>query len=555
MLLVIIGSLVTLLYFIPATIHARLFTVGLTIKRRFNNLSVFIENVSFKHLEAYAKNQPEISALYRFLNTQRDEIKKNLELIKNKILLLNQINRCYNFFSAYKLTKNIKSDLSSLERIQQILSISCSNSNDFYNAISAISLSLFETQNAIREFYDRRLYVKYRNDEYAVLIKTIKKQCQSINDVKNTIDYQSFIEQIFNASKNIEHLLSLVIPTYLSSQMIEHLLSLYRSIEQDPLEAKITDQNELKTINSLKIKGYEILAELKDATEKLDEAKVRSNLRDAALNLQGAKNRIDIYLKSNELVNNDLHLIAEKLSAIYQENDHIFNNLSVIQSDFLTKNKKIAVTLDDIRNRTTQIIKTIKKSIDPNYLGTLNRSDTLTLYYQLLTELRKWKNDISQALNDINVKVNEFINLNDQISELRIWCYYLKNNKMEFHSPNQKAVVNFDYLINEIDLLAEKIKNNFENVYEGVKTELDDIAREVKYYVEHQYIDWSIYEFAKRLTFFANKYRYEATEISSRLEKIDQLNAQHEYHHSIDELIQLLAIIKESCAKNKVAFR
>jgi Skp family chaperone for outer membrane proteins len=85
--------------------------------------------------------------------------------------------------------------------------------------------------------------------------------------------------------------------------------------------------------------------------------------------------------------------------------------------------------------------------------------------------------------------VNEFINLNDQISELRIWCYYLKNNKMEFHSPNQKAVVNFDYLINEIDLLAEKIKNNFENVYEGVKTELDDIAREVKYYVEHQYID------------------------------------------------------------------
>jgi hypothetical protein len=389
MLLVIIGSLVTLLYFIPATIHARLFTVGLTIKRRFNNLSVFIENVSFKHLEAYAKNQPEISALYRFLNTQRDEIKKNLELIKNKILLLNQINRCYNFFSAYKLTKNIKSDLSSLERIQQILSISCSNSNDFYNAISAISLSLFETQNAIREFYDRRLYVKYRNDEYAVLIKTIKKQCQSINDVKNTIDYQSFIEQIFNASKNIEHLLSLVIPTYLSSQMIEHLLSLYRSIEQDPLEAKITDQNELKTINSLKIKGYEILAELKDATEKLDEAKVRSNLRDAALNLQGAKNRIDIYLKSNELVNNDLHLIAEKLSAIYQENDHIFNNLSVIQSDFLTKNKKIAVTLDDIRNRTTQIIKTIKKSIDPNYLGTLNRSDTLTLYYQLLTELRK----------------------------------------------------------------------------------------------------------------------------------------------------------------------
>lgn len=146
------------------------------------------------------------------------------------------------------------------------------------------------------------------------------------------------------------------------------------------------------------------------------------------------------------------------------------------------------------------------------------------------------------------------ININNELSEVKLILSQLLGIKLRFNSNDVKSLDGIKNIIVHVDNLQTQLSANYFANYKTVNDELNKVKEQVILLIQSSSLDETLKLFTKRIIFFLNKYRYEAKEIDEVLNMAEKYYIDGNFQDGIDLLIDVLVNIKESAKVNRITF-
>jgi hypothetical protein len=162
----------------------------------------------------------------------------------------------------------------------------------------------------------------------------------------------------------------------------------------------------------------------------------------------------------------------------------------------------------------------------------------------------KMHSNLNAFTEEVNVKYEKFVTIINELFDAKLRLSQLLNLRLKAN----KSVDDIKNVISIINLLKEKLTQNYTKNYDEVKIELNKVQNKILLILQTTSNDESLKLFNQRLIFFTNKFRNESEDIKSILEQSEKEYMEHNYSNSLDMLITVLQHIKHSTKISNVEF-
>ncbi|GHU47131.1 hypothetical protein FACS1894218_0910 [Bacilli bacterium] len=364
--LIVLGSLFIIVFAIFSLVfflHKKLLKDEYRIKEEFNNMVQFLNVNQFKHLEKLAKNNAELSTLMNSINEARDTLKKQSEVIRNKIVNITVLNSRYLYRQAGRLIKEVGNDLKKSYILIKSLRQVSDSATQYSKNISDLLTEFRAITDKVANFYEVKLSAHYHNDIFKNMYEKIRETIIDATEYAVKIDNDKLLSLFMQLNGRVRDFYSLTIGLY----ELDHILNYLKKLEEHLIESlKIaekdlskTDYNEMeKNIATGHSSAYQLSQNLKQL--KLSDAKKNAIVAVQALEITNVN--IKMGDETKVLMEKDMKTIHDQIAVLSKEYGDVENAFRNIITYF-GENRS-----DDIRTQALELTNEIKK-INLNYQG------------------------------------------------------------------------------------------------------------------------------------------------------------------------------------------
>lgn len=146
------------------------------------------------------------------------------------------------------------------------------------------------------------------------------------------------------------------------------------------------------------------------------------------------------------------------------------------------------------------------------------------------------------------------ISIIDEITNIRLTLLQLLGIKIQSSNPDQQSIDNIKKYLTQIDILQEKLEENYFENLNFVQMHFLRLQEEISILIQSSSYDETLKNYLQKMILFLNKYRNEANQIRETLDIAEENYRKKNYTDALDILIETLNQIKESAKTNKVPF-
>ncbi|GHU30662.1 hypothetical protein FACS1894166_00710 [Bacilli bacterium] len=344
-------------------VHKKLLKREYKIKEEFNNMVQFLNVNQFKHLEKLAKNNTELSTLMNSINDARDTLKKQSDVIRNKIMNVTVLNSRYLYHQANKLINEAESDLKKSNILIKNLRQVSASATQYSKNISDLLTEFRAITDKVANFYEFNLSARYRSDIFKNMYEQIKQTIIDATEYAVKIDNDKLLTLFTQLNERVKDFYVLTIGLY----ELDHILNYLKRLEIQITESlKIVEKNISKAdyaeIERNLANGHSSAYQLALNLKQLKLTDARKNAVLAVQSLEITNINIKMGDETKVLTQKDMKAIHDQIAVLskeYGEVESAFNNII----NYFGDNRA-----NDIRVRAADLTNEIKK-ISLNYQG------------------------------------------------------------------------------------------------------------------------------------------------------------------------------------------
>ncbi|MDR0825732.1 MAG: septation ring formation regulator EzrA [Mycoplasmataceae bacterium] len=537
-LFLIMFSIFSLVFFV----HKKLLKREYKIKEDFNNTVQFLNINQFKHLEKLAKNNTELRTLMNSINEARDTLKKQSEVIRNKIMNITILNSRYLYRQASKLIREAENDLRKSSILIKSLRQVSASATQYSKNISDLLTEFRSITDKIANFYELNLSTRYRNDVFKNMYDMIKKIIIDATEYAVKIDNDKLLALFTELNSRVKDFYVLTIGLY----ELDHILNYLKKLETQITEnlkcvEKSISKADFSEIERNLASGHNSTYQLAQNLKQLKLTDARKNAIIAVQSLEITNVNIKMGDETKVLIQRDMKTMHDQIAILskeYGDVESAFNNIISYFGD----NRS-----DDIRVRAAELTNEIKK-ISLNYQGlksaydnfdVLQRKKFLKNMSDLSIQIVEWKVKLNNLVQEIDDKYKTSILINDELSDIKLTLTQLLSENI----TEKKDEGNFNAIRNiilDIEGLQNSLTTDYFGHYVYVQKQMANVREQASLLISSATFDQTLKLYAKRLMFFTNKYRNEHADFEKVITMAEDKYRNNDYGTTISMLIEVL---------------
>jgi septation ring formation regulator EzrA len=161
---------------------------------------------------------------------------------------------------------------------------------------------------------------------------------------------------------------------------------------------------------------------------------------------------------------------------------------------------------------------------------------------------------MNQLVDGIKQKYKASIDINDELSDIKLSLNQLLGIKLDLNSSDQQSLETIKNIVLHVVEVQEKLSTDYFANYNAAREELVNIREQTALLIQSSSCDETLKMYNQRLIFFANKFRNEAEEINKNINEAEVFYKEMHYLESMNILMQLLDRVKMSAKIKKINF-
>ncbi|MGL5246008.1 MAG: hypothetical protein ACRC8C_00340 [Mycoplasmoidaceae bacterium] len=433
---------------------------------KFKKASNFLETIDFKTKIESTNNVSEFDGYFNpIINMSfefQTEYKNKINILKNNLVYLNELNINFNLFESQKISKKINDDINEIFIALREHDEKIRLSKTLYESISNVLIQYTEILKDTMHFFETNLMRKYDTEFVDIKFKQLHDEIEELNNLKRDFDINIFFDTTNNINNIFSSLISLFKTSYKVDKIISFIESNINEIEKLIISGikTIRQRDNIvveKNLSALKIKYKNIKNELKFSS--FDN--VASDIKDCFEAIHNIDSKLKYTIKTNSFSSEHTNQILNWLSKIKNEEDNIYIVLNSIHKNFkddddiFSKIKYIYTLTNKLLDRYKRI-KYNKNQNDytaESYISFLN--DTINLIYT-------WLISINYVIKSLEDKYSNFSYFVKEISNYKF------------------SIAKIIGAIDEYDILAYSISNEVDCIYEFIEDLENKLSKNYK---------------------------------------------------------------------------
>ncbi|MGL5640150.1 MAG: hypothetical protein ACRDCD_00625 [Mycoplasmoidaceae bacterium] len=510
---------------------------------KFKKASNFLETVDFKTKIESTNNVSELDGYFNpIINMSFDfqtEYNNKINILKNNLVYLTQLNTNFNLFESHKISKKINEDINEIFTSLRDHDEKIKLSKTLYENISNVLIQYTEILKDTMHFFETNLMRKYDTEFIDIKFKQLHKELEDLNDLKRDFDINIF----FDTTNNINDIFSSIISLFKISYKVDKIISFIESnineIEKLIISGikTIRQRDNIvveKNLSALKSKYKNIKTELKFSS--FDN--VASDIKDCFEAIHNIDSKLKYTIKTNSFSSEHTDQILDWLLKIKNEEENIYSVLGLIHKNF-KDDDYIFSKIKYIYNLTNKLLdryKKIKYNKNPNdytaerYISFLN--DTINLIYT-------WIISINYVIKSLEDKYSNFSYFVKEISNYKFSIAKIIGAIDEYDISVDSISNEVDYIYEFIEQLENELNKNYkksfnEKFYEMLIDKKVELIK-AKSYVEKEI---KLRFYAEKLLIYSNKFLIKNSSFINKLDTAEKFYLDKNYKKTILFLIK-----------------
>ncbi|MDR3330313.1 MAG: septation ring formation regulator EzrA [Mycoplasmataceae bacterium] len=535
--------------------HRKLLQNEYQLKERYNEIAQFLAANKFKYLEVLAKSNVQLKMLMTQITDGKKIFEQQLEIVRKKLMSLTVINSRYSYLSSYKLSKEIKNDLSKCDGMVNNLRNVSVSATQYSKDISDLLIEYRKITDEITHFYEFNLVLRYSNEVFDNMGQMIKETITQSAQYVVKFDNDKLLILLHELNTRVSNFYQVTMQLYTLDKILMYLESLKKRIKDELHSAeKILSSTDYSSVETAFATGSSNITLMERNLKSLSFKAAKNNAMVASKQLSEALLKIEAGDRTNVLIQKDMKALKDQVTILYKEFNDVNNAFTNIQKYFS------AIKDASIINKTTKLVNDMKgivlyyQNLENEFTNyrLIQRTDFLYKIRELGNKVIEFKIQLNNLIDEIGAKYKNSITINDELADIKLTLAQLLGIKLQHTASDQNGINTIKNIIEHIDQLQTQLTTNYFQNYAIVNDELTKIREQTSLLITSATYNQSLKIYAQRLIYYVNKYRNEHAEIAKSLSIAENLYQKGQYQNTIDQMIETVSVILSSAKNNNI---
>ncbi len=528
-----------------------------SIKDTYNDIHHVSSINNFSYLTVLSKNNPILKDLMIDVNQSKDFFEQQLNIVKDKIITLTDMNEEFSFLSANMLKAEINQDLNFCLIMSEKLKKTISNTTIYSKNVANLLTSYRLITDELFDFYEHNLSVTYKHEIFKNFRESIETSLANVSEYVLKINNDKLMKSLTSLNRYITIFYKTVKHLYIFDKVDSYLTSYIAKIKKQLSEKSALLSNDDTILINKRIANANVnLGDLKAQLKNININEANNYAIVAIKHIEFASKIISQTDRLNILVQKNIKFLNEQIQDISKKTKIIQNAFSVLVDRFNESDQSVISKVNDLSFQLKAIAisyERITKQYNSSY-NSIQKDKFIISIKEALDQIRNFKSELETLSNEIYKKYRSSISLLDEIATVKLILVQLLGTKIKLNSNDTETIKAIRISINKIDDLEKLINDNYFINYTKVFSEIQEIKKHVIDIIKTCTFDNELKLYSQRLFIFLNKYRNENEDINNALNVAEKYYFNNRFEETINILIESLDIIKKASEINRIAF-